>query len=259
MSVEFEAAKKRLEQIKKSNKLYQSNNATKKDDVFFKPAEEKKTIRILARKDWPTPLFETAYHFDIGGQKLYCPQKNQGEECPICDFYKKLRMAKDDKASKVESRWAYTAIIVERKKDGSFDKPKLWTFSSGKIYEDFITKLGDEDYQSYLSYGKDGWDWRVQKVLNENPNAFTKYRIECIPYKSSVLTDDPDVIKELEVQIKELEDFYIERLMKPLSTEAIRDVFNKWVDGVSISATGTEEATQEKIDEIANIVDKVKF
>lgn len=252
MSVEFEAAKKRLEQIKKSNRLFQTNNNFQKDENFFKPAEEKKTIRILARKDWPTPLFETAYHFDIGGKKLYCPQKNQGEDCPICDFYKKLRLAKDEKANKVESRWAYTAIIVERKKDGSFDKPKLWTFSSGKIYEDFIAKLGDEDYQSYLSYGKDGWDWKVQKVLNENPKAYTKYRIECVPYKSSVLTDDPEVIKELETQIQKLEDFYVDHLMKPLSTEAIRDVFDKWIDGVPVSGEEKEEETQEKIDEIVS-------
>lgn len=255
MNPDFEAAKKRLEQIKNSNKLYQNKNNKEMGDIFFKPSEEKKTIRILPRSDWPTPMFEAAYHFNIGGQKVFCPQKNLGDECPICDFHKKLRLAKDTKSNQVESRWTYTAVILERKKDGSFDKPKLWSFSSGKMYEDFVNKLGDEDYNEYTSFGAKGWDWKVQKVQNTNPNAFTPYRLDCVPFKQSVVTEDPEELIKIQEQIVELETFYTEKLLKPQSTSVVTDIFNDWAEGTATASSESEAETQEKLEEIVNNID----
>ena len=198
-------------------------------------------------------MFEAAYNFNIGGQKVYCPQKNEGESCPICDFHKKLRLAKDPKAQNVESKWTYTAIVLERAKDGSFDKPKLWTFSSGKLYEDFIQKLGDEDYCDYTSFGPKGWDWKVQKVQNTNPTAFTKHRIDCVAFKLSTLTEDSDVIEGINASVIDLEKFYSEKLLKRQTSEQVSEIFDKWASDSPIENVEVSEEEAEKI------VGKIKF
>ena len=252
MQPSFESAQKRLEQIKAANNLFaKNNNNQQQSDKFFKPSEEKKIIRILPRSDWPTPFFESAYHFNLGGKKIYCPQKNMGEDCPICDFFKKLRLQKDPKAQPLEARWAYTAIVLERKKDGSFDKPKLWTFSSGKIYEDFISYFNEEDFplmKNYTSFGADGYDFRVQKVQNTNPKAYTTHRVECAPFKPSVLSEDPDVIASIKAEALELESFFVDKLMKPQTSDSVKTFFEQWMSGDNLN--GDSELAKEKIDEI---------
>ncbi len=73
---------------KMREKLEASKNGGKKQEnnTKWRPQEGDQTIRIMPTEDGD-PFKEYHFHYNVGKNPgIYCPKKNDGEDCPICEF-----------------------------------------------------------------------------------------------------------------------------------------------------------------------------
>jgi hypothetical protein len=149
MGINFDKIKERLAQV-------QGKGKSNRSEIWWKPQDGEQTIRILPTKD-EDPFKDFYFHYNMGRHSGFlCPNRNFGEDCPVCSFASRLWHDgdTDDKemAKKLFVRQRFFSAVVERDgKEGlKFDIPKLWGYSK-TVYEDLLKYCSDEDYGDITS------------------------------------------------------------------------------------------------------------
>lgn len=172
---------------------------SKGNDIIFKPEEGETTIRIVPLKSDPeNPFIQMYFHYNLGG-KTYLSPLSYGEPDPIAEFSDALvgegGLSKDEyKAAKkfYPTLRTYVPVVVRGKeKEGV----KFWAFGK-QIFEQLLKIMCDDDYGDITDV-KEGHDIRITFTPQEKSDTnFAKTEMIVRP-KSSVLTDDKDLLKKL--------------------------------------------------------------
>lgn len=200
--------------VRKSNlgalKEAWDNRARKGNFKFWKPIKfGRYTVRFLPPSD-PDGLFfyETAQH-RIGDNYFFCP-KSEGEDCPICEYYKGLYDDGSDDAvalaREIKPRKQYLYNIVVRDELGQdSDNPlEVHTYMSGKtLYEALMDYFFDPDYGD-LTDVEEGYDFVI--VKEQGDLGFPNYKKSKPRKNGSPLFEDDDSIEEVLKNIISLRD-----------------------------------------------------
>lgn len=132
---------------------------------FWRPQDGKQTIRILPSADGdPFPSYH--FHYNVGKNSGFlCPNKNFGEECPVCETAKQLYRAGDDGSVKIAkdltARQRFFSAVLVRGEE--MEGPKVWGYGK-KVYENLLNLVLNPEYGDItdadtgtdldLSYGK---------------------------------------------------------------------------------------------------------
>lgn len=168
--VDIERVRKRLEALKhpKKNKENKNNSvwAPPKDGT---PAE----IRLIEFPFGDDPFVELSFHYGIGsGPSILCPKKNEGHECPICDFASELwksgEQSSQSLAKQLFASERYYSVMVDRADESL--TPKYWGFGM-RVYESLLGKLLEEDYRDMLHTQK-GVDFTITVTPAKNKDSY---------------------------------------------------------------------------------------
>ncbi len=145
-------------------KLHDKSGGKGKTVNYWKPAESDTTIRILPAEDGD-PLKEFFFHYlkgdDKKTQSIFCPKKNVGESCPICDLVSKLYKEGDEESRKMakdlSSKQRFFSTVVVR---GEEEKGvHVWGYSK-TVYEALLKLIVNPEYGDITDIN-DGLDLMV--------------------------------------------------------------------------------------------------
>ena len=145
MAINIEAMRAKLEQSKNGKK------ASGKNSTMWKPQAGAQHIRILPTADGD-PFREFHFHYNVGKNPgIYCNKRNDGGECPICDFASKLwreGTETDDQnlkneAKKLFARKRYYSPVLVRGNES--EGVKIWAYGK-TAYETLLGYVLDPDY-----------------------------------------------------------------------------------------------------------------
>lgn len=223
------------------------NRSKKGNFKFWKPIKfGRYTVRFLPPAD-PDGLFfyETAQH-RVGENYYFCP-KAEGDDCPICEFYKSLYdEGSDDSialAKEIKPRKQYLYNIVVRDELGQeVDNPKeVHTYMSGKtLYEALMDYFFDEDYGD-LTDVENGYDFTI--VKEQGDLGFPNYKKSKPRKNPTPLFDDEDDIEEVLGNISDLKSE-----VEYKSYEELKDALEKFVN----AEKSADEFFQSKSDDSAS-------
>ncbi len=107
MTIQIKIDKDRIkERLKNQQEKASSRSTDPKDFIIFKPTNDGEcSFRAVIYPHSPDPACEPFperfYHYGFPGGTFYCPQKNAGEDCGICDFvWERLTETKGTDAAK---------------------------------------------------------------------------------------------------------------------------------------------------------------
>lgn len=172
--------KKEVDLTKYFNTILQKNQATGK--VRF---------RILPPKPGESPFEEVYFHeMQIDGEwkKIYCPAKNDHDDCPLCEAEQILKSSGDktqeDAAKQYKVRKFYIVKGIERGKEE--EGVKFWRFKHNYKNEGILDKiipLFEEDgditdkmrgRDIVISMGKDDKGYtKVTSILSKEPTPLS--------------------------------------------------------------------------------------
>ena len=186
-------------------------NRTKRGSFkFWKPMKYGRyTVRFLPPAS-PDGLFfyETAQH-RIGENYYFCP-KAEGDDCPICEYYKSLYDDGSDEAialaKEIKPRKQYLYNIIIRDELGQeVENPKeIHTYMSGKtLYEALMDYFFDEDYGD-LTDVENGYDFTI--VKEQGDLGFPNYKKSKPRKNPSPLFDNDEEIEEVLSNISDLKN-----------------------------------------------------
>lgn len=189
MALNLEAMRSKLEQSKTGG---QSMSSSKKS-TMWKPEAGDQFIRILPTADGD-PFREFHFHYGVGKNAgIYCNKRNDGGECPICDFASKLwrdGVENDDQnlkneAKKLFARKRYYSPVLVRGQES--EGVKIWAYGKTS-YETLLGYVLDPDYGD-ITDPKTGTDIKMTYTLASGPGAFPKTTLQP-RRRPSVLCDD---------------------------------------------------------------------
>jgi hypothetical protein len=185
------------------------NQKTGSGFKFWKPKKfGKYTVRFLPQQSDEGFFYkETAQH-KVGDNYIFCP-KTEGDDCPICNLYRKLWDKGTDEAIKLareikpRKQYLYNIIVKDELGQPSEDPTKVQVFMSGKkIFEKLMDYFFDPDYGDLTSV-EEGFDFVINK--EHGSQGFPNYDNSRPRNKPSVLHDDDDIIEEILDGIKNLD------------------------------------------------------
>lgn len=141
---------------------------------YLKLSEGDNKLRILPRTDGSGLFYlELTQHYgfkdDNRGRAYACLDAMKGEECPVCEFWKRLVEEGEDKLAKnLEPRTVFLSNVVDRA-DGHI---KIWSYSS-KMLRSLANYLKDEDYGPEVLDEEVGYDFTISR---EGTGIMTRYR-----------------------------------------------------------------------------------
>jgi hypothetical protein len=113
---------------------------------FWKPQDGKQDIRIVPTEDGD-PFKSFFFHYNVGNQGFLCPEKNYGDECPVCNFARQLYKEGDDEsiamAKDLTARQRFLSPVLVRGEDGQ--GVKIWSYSK-TVYEELLNLVLNPDY-----------------------------------------------------------------------------------------------------------------
>ncbi len=115
--------------------------------AFWRPSDGGQTIRIVTTKDGD-PFKDFFFHYNVGSNSGFlCPKKNFGEECPVCDFSRKLYKEGDDEsvkmAKELTARQRFFSPVLVRGEENL--GVKIWGY--GKMaYETLLNLVLNPEY-----------------------------------------------------------------------------------------------------------------
>lgn len=232
---------------------------------IWKP-EGKHNARVLELPDNGTDDIgkELFFHFDIGkNRKVYCP-KNDGNDCPVCDFADLMKEWNDvDGKPKEESKRKadfeifrklqagskhFVPVIVRKSDTGDdYDGPFWWECSPG-VCKDLIKICLDEDYNAthpdggglgILTSIEHGRDVTVQFMKPGDPGNQTSFNKVSVSERKVTrpLLNDRKQAAQLASKLPDLAE-----AVKVLSTAEVQKMFDEafGADGAQATA-GTSE------------------
>lgn len=113
---------------------------------FFKPTEGKQDIRIVPTEDGD-PFKSFHFHYGVGQSGFLCPQRNFGDDCPVCAFVKQLFREDDEEsreaAKNLMAKQRFLSPIIVRGSES--EGVKIWTYSK-TVYEELLGLVLNPDY-----------------------------------------------------------------------------------------------------------------
>lgn len=115
--------------------------------AFWRPSDGSQTIRIVTTKDGD-PFKDYFFHYNVGSNSGFlCPKKNFGEECPVCDFARKLYKEGDEDsvkmAKELTARQRFFSPVLVRGEENL--GVKIWGY--GKMaYETLLNLVLNPEY-----------------------------------------------------------------------------------------------------------------
>ena len=187
MAINIEAMRAKLEQSKNGKK------ASGRNSTMWKPQAGAQHIRILPTADGD-PFREFHFHYNVGKNPgIYCNKRNDGGECPICDFASKLwreGTETDDQnlkneAKKLFARKRYYSPVLVRGNES--EGVKIWAYGK-TAYETLLGYVLDPDYGD-ITDPQTGTDIKLTYTLASGPGAFPKTALQP-RRRPSILCDD---------------------------------------------------------------------
>jgi len=215
-----------LDMTKMKEKLQASENGgrSKKDNVFWKPQEGDQDIRLVPTEDGdPFKVFH--FHYNLGEAArggLLCPQRQFGDNCPICDFASKLWKEGTDESKKmakglfVRQRF-FTPVLVRGEDE---DGIRVWAYGK-TIYETLLGLVLNPDYGDITDVDN-GVDFTLTYTLPKMKGAFPQSNL--VPKrKSSKLAENKSTIKEMLESVPDIEALFQRK--SPADVKAILEAF----------------------------------
>jgi hypothetical protein len=187
MAIDIEAMRAKLNASKTGGKPSGSKSN------MWKPKAGDQHVRILPTQDGD-PFREFHFHYNVGKNPgIYCSKRNDGGECPICDFASKLwrdGVENDDQNLKNEAKKLfarkryYSPVLVRGAED---EGVKIWAYGK-TAYETLLGYVLDPDYGD-ITDPQTGTDIKMTYTLASGPGAFPKTSLQP-RRRPSVLCDD---------------------------------------------------------------------
>ena len=238
-------------------KLNASKNGTstnKKNDFKWRPSEGDQTIRVLPTEDGD-PFKQFHFHYNVGRNPgIYCPKKNDGDDCAICEFASKLwrdGVENDDGQLKQEAKKLfvrkrfYSPILVRGKET---EGVKIWSYRK-TAYETLLGYVLDPDYGD-VTDPETGTDIVLNYHVPGTPGSFPKTTLKP-RRRPSVLCDDAVAdCAELLSSIPEIETLFdkknaddVQALLDGyLSSDSSSESRSRETSKYSQKTTGIDEA-----------------
>lgn len=220
MSINIELMRKKLARLK-------GEETSTEVSVFFKPEEGEQDIRIVPAPDGD-PLKEVFFHYDVPGvtSGIMCPKRNDGEQCPICEFASRLwrdGVDNNDDQSKemakklfVRSRYFSPIIVRGRESEGV----KLYGYGK-KAYEMLLGYILDPDYGD-ITDPDSGTDISLTYEKPTKKGAYPQTNLK-MRRNTSPLASDKALYKNLMSNIPSVNDVFAEQRKTPAEIEKILD------------------------------------
>lgn len=243
MGTNVELMKKKLQKINDKEKG-KSDNGNRQKWFKMENGEKKCEVRFLPTPDGD-PFKELFFHYIPNPETkkkttILCPKRNFGENCPICEFVKKLYDDGTDeskvqaKALQVAQRFM-SAVLVRGKEEVG---PHLWTYSK-TIYKYLLEKVLDPEYGDIC----DPTSGTDMVVSPEQGPMYMTYKVEA-KRRPSKLAKTEDEIEEILSKVPDLNE-----VQKRNSYEEVEEIFNKYMDSLTSEPKDPKEVAEDKIDE----------
>lgn len=173
---------------KMKEKLSQLNNKGGGSSSFFKPVEGTQNIRIVPTADGD-PFKAFHFHYNLGDKGFLCPKRNFGDDCPACEFVRKLFADGNDEsvamAKQLMAKQRFASPILVR---DEAPEVKIWTYSK-TVYEELLKLVLNPDYGDITDVDE-GFDLTLEYG---KPAGAMFYQSKITPRrKTSALCEDMD-------------------------------------------------------------------
>ena len=233
MAINIEAMRAKLNASKNGGKPSSSKS------TMWRPKAGDQHIRILPTADGD-PFREFHFHYNVGKNPgIYCSKRNDGGECPICDFASKLwrdGVENDDQNLKNEAKKLfarkryYSPVLVRGMED---EGVKIWAYGK-TAYETLLGYVLDPDYGD-ITDTESGTDIVLNYDKPGTPGSFPKTTLKP-RRRPSVLCDDD--VADCETLLDSIPDIGSQFDRK--STADVQALLNE-----ALSADGSEGSSSE--------------
>jgi len=229
----------------KLNASKNGGKSTGKNSTMWKPKAGEQNIRILPTADGD-PFREFHFHYNVGKNPgIYCNKRNDGGECPICDFASKLwrdGVENDDttlknEAKKMFARKRYYSPVLVRGSES--EGVKIWAYGK-TAYETLLGYVLDPDYGD-ITDPQTGTDIKLTYTLASGPGAFPKTALQP-RRRPSVLCDDAIAdCQELLDSVPVIDDLFDRK-----TTEQVQELLDTYLSSDSSAESSSSETTHYK-------------
>ena len=240
-----------LDMAKMRAKLNELENGgkSKKDNIFWKPSEGDQEVRFVPTADGdPFKVFH--FHYNLGEAArggVLCPQRNYGDNCPVCDFASKLWQEGTDDSKKmaknlfVRQRF-FSPVIVRGEEEAGV---KIWGYGK-TIYETLLGLVLNPDYGDITDVD-DGVDFTLTYTLPKTKGAFPQTNL--VPKrKSSPLLKSKAEVKDLLTNVPDIETLFSRKSSSEV--QAILESYLNPTEGPMNTDIGIVSSVDEAIREL---------
>lgn len=176
---------------------------------FWKPQKYGKyTVRFLPQQNPDGFFYKEAAQHKVGDNYFFCP-KVEGDNCPICNTYRKLWDINTDASKelareiKPRKQYLYNIIVKDEAGQTAEDPTKVQVYMSGKkLFDKLMDYFFDPDYGD-LTDVEEGFDFVINK--EQGAQGFPNYDNSRPRPKATPLHDDEDIIEEILGNVKNLD------------------------------------------------------
>ena len=220
----------------KYSKLTTKNSGT--NDSFWKPQDGSQTIRLVSPADGD-PFRDLHFHYSLGANErtnLLCPQRNYGDDCPVCSFANQLWNGSDEEKNLARNYFAKMRVFAPVVVRGEEDKGvRLWGFSK-TTYEKLLGIVLDPEYGD-ISDVHEGTDLRIDygKAAGQSwPTTDVRPA-----RKTSALAATDDEINKL---VESMPNF--DELFERKTTEQVAAVLEETLGGEATAEQSSNEVSK---------------
>jgi len=245
MAINFDAIRKRLDNLSGNNK---------KSSSSWKPKEgEEYTVRLLSfPNNDGQPFKELWFYYNIGNNPgLLAPSQFQKPD-PIQELINSLREEATKESYELAKKLypkmrCYAPVIVRGEEDKGV---QIWAFGKG-VYQALLAIMVDEDYGDIT----DPESGRDIKVRCTKPPGKKYSETEVMPRGKSVpLSANPATAKQWIGSIPD-----VNKMFEMKSPEELSKIVNDWIaGGASSDSEGTTRGTQAVEETLEKEVEKVE-
>lgn len=146
-----------IDMKKMREKLNELKNGSSGGGRFWKPQEGKQDVRVVSITDGD-PFKGFYFHYNVGSHGFLCPKKNYGDDCPVCNFAKKLYAEGDEEsimmAKNLTARQRFNSPVLVRGEEAQ--GVKIWSYGK-TVYEELLQLVLNPDYGD-ISDPEEGYD-----------------------------------------------------------------------------------------------------
>lgn len=240
-----------LDMAKMRAKLTELENGgkVKKDNIFWKPVEGDQEVRFVPTDDGdPFKVFH--FHYNLGESArggVLCPQRNYGDNCPVCDFASKLWQEGTEDSKKmaknlfVRQRFFSPVIVRGEEHEGV----KIWGYGK-TIYETLLGLVLNPDYGDITDVDN-GVDFTLTYTLPKTKGAFPQTNLVA-KRKSSPLLKSKAEVAELLTNVPDIETLFSRKSSSEV--QAILESYLNPTEGPMNEDIGIVSSVDEAIREL---------